>query len=153
MAIEEAKDLSQFSVDELHASLMSHEHRLSRATNSSLENAFKAQISFFQGRGRGRSNYRGRGRSPHRGGRSNPSSLSGRGNNQNPSQGSRHNQAQCQRYDKSHVQRHYYKKYGHYANDGRKNKYDVSSKPSANFIKENQNHDSMFLACNVAKEK
>ena len=34
VAIEETKDLSQFAVDELHGSLMSHEHRLSRAMNS-----------------------------------------------------------------------------------------------------------------------
>ena len=72
VAIEEKKDLSQFSVDELHASLMSYEHRLNRETNSSLEHAFKTQFYFGQGRGRGRSNYRGRGRSLHRGGRSSP---------------------------------------------------------------------------------
>ena len=34
VAIEETKDLSQFSVDELHASLMSYEHRLSITRNS-----------------------------------------------------------------------------------------------------------------------
>ena len=51
VAIEETNDLSRFSVDELHASLMSHEHRLNRETNSSLEHAFKTQMSFGQGRG------------------------------------------------------------------------------------------------------
>jgi len=91
-----------------------------------------------------------------------------------------HNQAQGHRYDKSQVQCHYYKKYGHYANECRKKQYDISNKPSVNFTnekyghyanecrkkkcdirnkpsvnfkKENQNHDSMFLACNVAQEK
>ena len=44
VAIEETKDLSQFSVDELHASLMSHEHSLNKATKSSLENAFKKNL-------------------------------------------------------------------------------------------------------------
>ena len=39
--IEETKDLSNFSVDELHASLITHEQRLSRNENSSLEQAFK----------------------------------------------------------------------------------------------------------------
>ena len=39
--IEETKDLSQFTVDELSASLMSHEHRLSRGIDSSFEQAFK----------------------------------------------------------------------------------------------------------------
>lgn len=49
VAIEETKDLSQFSVDDLNASLISHEHRLNRATSSSLEHAFKTQVSFGQG--------------------------------------------------------------------------------------------------------
>ena len=43
--------------------------------------------------------------------------------------------------------------YGHYANECRKKQYDISKKPSANFIKENQNHDNIFLACNIAQEK
>ena len=150
VAIEETQDLSQFTLDELNASLISHEHRLNRATSSSLEHAFKAQVSFGQGRGRGRSYARGRGRSSHRGGRSNPSSPNGRGSNQNPSQGPSQNQAQGQRYDKSQVQFHYCKKYGYYPNECRKKQYDISNKPNVNFTKENQNHDRMFLACNVA---
>eukprot|EP00253_Pinus_taeda_P033405 PITA_33405 len=94
VAIEERKDLSQFLVDELNASLISHEHRLNRTTSSSLEHAFKTQVSFGQGRDRGRSYARGRGRSLHRGGRSRPSGSNERGNNQNPSQGPSQNQAQ-----------------------------------------------------------
>ena len=54
VAIEETMDLSQFLEDELHASLISHEHRLNRGSNSSLEHAFKTELSFGQGRGRGR---------------------------------------------------------------------------------------------------
>ena len=42
--IEETKDLSMFTVDELHASLMGHEQRLIRTTKSSLEHAFKTQM-------------------------------------------------------------------------------------------------------------
>eukprot|EP00253_Pinus_taeda_P026366 PITA_26366 len=94
VAIGDTKDLSQFSADELHASLILHEHRLNRASSSSLEHAFKTQVSFRHGRGGGRSYARGRGRSPHKGGRSNPSSSSARGNKQNPSQGPSQNQAQ-----------------------------------------------------------
>eukprot|EP00253_Pinus_taeda_P026831 PITA_26831 len=60
VAIEETKDLSQFIVDELSASLMSHEHRLSRGTDSSFEEAFKTQMSFSQRKGQGRVNNRGR---------------------------------------------------------------------------------------------
>eukprot|EP00253_Pinus_taeda_P025292 PITA_25292 len=41
--IEETKDLSNFLVDELHASLITHEQRLSRNENSSLEQAFKTR--------------------------------------------------------------------------------------------------------------
>ena len=69
VAIEETKDLSQLSVDGLHALLISHEHVLNRETNSSLEHAFKTQVSFGQDTGRGRSYDRGRGRSPHKCGR------------------------------------------------------------------------------------
>eukprot|EP00253_Pinus_taeda_P025372 PITA_25372 len=66
--IEETKDLSSFSVDELHASLLTHKQRLSRNENSSLEKALKTQMSFGRGRGQGRGNKRGRGRSQKRGG-------------------------------------------------------------------------------------
>jgi len=37
--IEETKDLSKFTVDEIHASLMTHEKRLRRSVNPSLEHA------------------------------------------------------------------------------------------------------------------
>ena len=55
--IEETKDLSKFTVDELHASLMTHEQRLGRTINPCLAHAFKTQMPF--GRGRGRSQNRG----------------------------------------------------------------------------------------------
>jgi len=153
ISIEYTKDLSQLLVDEIHASLISHEHRLNKETISSLEHVFKTQFSFGQGRRRGRSYVRGRGRSPHKGGIRSPSSLSGRGKNKNPSQGLRKNQAQGQRYDKYQVQFHYYKKYGYYENECREKQYDIRNKPSVNFKKLNKNHDSMILACNVAQEK
>ena len=46
--IEETKDLTNFSVDELHASLITHEQRLSRNENSSLEKVFKTRMSFWK---------------------------------------------------------------------------------------------------------
>lgn len=154
VTIEETKDLSQFSVDELHASLISHEHRLSRTANTSLEHAFKSQVSISHGRGRGRSNFRGRGRNFHRGRGGSPSSSSGRGSSQYSCQNPSQNHLQIQRYDKSQVQCHYCKKFGHYMNECRKKQYD-SRQQNANFIKENQNQKSeqptMFLACNVAQ--
>lgn len=81
--IEETKDLSNFSVDELHASLITHEQRLSRNENSSLEQAFKTQVSFGRGRGQGSGNKRGRGRSQSRGRRNSPKNAQGRGSDPN----------------------------------------------------------------------
>ena len=118
---------------------MSHENRLDRATNSSLENAFKTQISFGRGRGQGRSNYQGGGRSPQRGGINNPPSKSRRGSNQNQSEGSSQHQAQGQRYEKSQVQCHYCKKYGNYANEYRKKQNDMNNRKNTNFAKEYKN--------------
>ena len=83
ITIEETNDLSNFSVDELHASLITHKQRLSRNENSSLEQAFKTQMSFGRGRGQGRGNKRGRGRSQNRGGRNSPANAQGRGSNLN----------------------------------------------------------------------
>eukprot|EP00253_Pinus_taeda_P035440 PITA_35440 len=85
--IEETKDLSNFSVDELHASLITHEERLSRNENSSLEQAFKTQMSFGRGRGQGRGNKRGRGKSQNKGGRNSPANAQGRGSHPNQNQG------------------------------------------------------------------
>ena len=42
VTLEENKDPSQFTIDELQASLINHEHRMSR-TNTSLEGAFFAR--------------------------------------------------------------------------------------------------------------
>jgi hypothetical protein len=153
VAIEETKNLSQFLVDELYASLISHEHRLKRSVDTSLEHAFKTQPSVSQRKGRGKS--RGRGRNSYRGGRYSPSSSSGRGNNQGSSQNPSQNQSQGQRYDKFQVQCHYCKKYGHYMNECRKKQYNDNNKQNANFSREyeNQNSDksTMFLAYNVAQ--
>eukprot|EP00253_Pinus_taeda_P030021 PITA_30021 len=96
VAIEETKDLSQFTVDELSASLISHEQRLSRGTDSSFEQACKTQMSFSQRKGRGRANNRGRGRSQNRG-RYYPANTSGRSCNQNQDEGSSKRQAHGQR--------------------------------------------------------
>jgi hypothetical protein len=52
VTLEESKDLSQFNLVELQASLINHEHRLNRS-NMSLENAFFTQSSISRGRGRG----------------------------------------------------------------------------------------------------
>lgn len=59
LAIEESKDLSKLSIDELFGSLQNHEYRLSKCDNTSLKNAFKTQLTF--GRGRRRENPRFKG--------------------------------------------------------------------------------------------
>ena len=55
-----------FTIDELQASLINHEHEISR-TNTSLEGALIAQSSISCGRGGGRNKHRGRGRNKHKG--------------------------------------------------------------------------------------
>jgi len=155
--IEETKDLSNFSVDELHASLITHEQRLSRNESSSLKQAFKTQMSFGRGRGQGRGNKRGRGRSQYRGGRNSPANVQGRGSNPNHNQGhgsrqqSGQHHAQGQRYEKSNVQCYYCKKYGHYANECRKKQHDMSNRSSVNIARENISEDNVSLVCNMVE--
>eukprot|EP00253_Pinus_taeda_P010795 PITA_10795 len=150
--IEETKDLSNFSVDELHASLITHEQRLNRNENSSLEQALKTHMSF----GRGRGNKRGRDRCQNRGGRNSPTNAQGRGSNPNQNQGQCSSQqsgkyhAQGQRYEKSNVQCYYYKKYGH-ANECRKKQHDMNNRFSANITRENISQDNVLLSCNMAE--
>ena len=52
VTLEEHIDMSTFTIDELQASLINHEHRLSR-TQTSLEGAFVAQSSISYGIGKG----------------------------------------------------------------------------------------------------
>ena len=52
-AIEEAKDLEKLTVDELMGSLLSHEARIDRNKDSTLETAFKCQVYISRDRGRG----------------------------------------------------------------------------------------------------
>ena len=67
VTLEEHTDMTTFTIDELQASLINHEHRLSR-TQTSLEGAYSTQSSISHGRGKGRNNFRGRGRIYSRGG-------------------------------------------------------------------------------------
>jgi hypothetical protein len=143
-AIEEAKDLSTLSIDELTGSLLSFESRLNRNEESSHENAFKAHVSFSRGRGRGR----GRGGSRGRG-------RSGRSNG-NGDQDHHHNHegGNCdkKRSDKSNIQCYYCNKFGHYAHQCKKKKADQANH-NANVTNTSEDKDDMlFLTCHAAHE-
>ena len=85
MTLEEKKDMSVFTIDELQASLINHEH-IVNITHTSLEGAFATQSSISRVRGRGRNNFKGRGRSSSRGGRGkSPANVTGIRENQNSS--------------------------------------------------------------------
>lgn len=59
LVIEEFKDLTQLSVNELLGYFLSHESRMNRNDDSELENYFKSKVSISRGRGRSRSRGRG----------------------------------------------------------------------------------------------
>jgi hypothetical protein len=122
VTLEESKDLSRFSLDELQASLINHENRLNRSTMS-LHNAFSTQSYVSCGKGRGSDNSRGKGRSFVRGGCSNsPGNIGGRGPNPSTSQPS------SQRTNKLNIKFHYCKRYVHYAYECRKRQYNQNKK-------------------------
>eukprot|EP00253_Pinus_taeda_P023579 PITA_23579 len=135
--IEETKDLSNFSVDELHTSLITHEQRLSRNENLSLEQVFKTQMSFGRGRGQGRGHKRGRGRSQNRGGRNSLANAQERGSNPNQNQGQGSSQ------QSGH----------HHAQGQRKKQHDMSNRTSANITRENMSQDNVLIACNMVETK
>jgi hypothetical protein len=55
-AIEESKDLSVLTVDELFGSLQSHEDRMKRYEENSTENAFYTKLHFSKGKTSGETN-------------------------------------------------------------------------------------------------
>ena len=120
MTIEEAKDLTILTMDELMGILRTHEHRINRSTaSSSQEKIFKAK-SNSRGKGRGRNgsckNSRDRGHG--NGGQRNVAAESseradGASISQNTSKGGKKNYNS----NKSNVECYYCHKYGHYASE------------------------------------
>jgi hypothetical protein len=49
-AIEESKDLSVLTVDELFGSLQSHKNKMKRYKENSIKNAFHTKLQFFKGK-------------------------------------------------------------------------------------------------------
>eukprot|EP00253_Pinus_taeda_P028745 PITA_28745 len=153
VSIEESKDLTHLSVNELMGSLQSHEQRINRSSTKSIEQAFQARGNIFKdksgssheesedtfgrGRGRGQTYRGGRGR-----GRFFSASNKGRGNDE--SDGGK-------RFNKSEVQCFYCKKFSHYKRNCWKNQ-----TQKAKFFEEKEVVGTLFLASNstnnVSKE-
>ena len=127
MTIEDVKDLTILTMDELMGILQTHEHRINRSTtSSSQEQAFKAQ-SNSRGRGRGRkgSSINSRGRDQGNGGQRNATvESSGRADGARSSQNTSRIGKKNYNSNKSNVECYYGHKYGHYANECWKNKID-----------------------------
>jgi hypothetical protein len=126
VVIEESKDLTTYSMDELVGSLKNYEDRLNRNDNTSLEHAFKTQMTFGRDRGRGNPGFRGRGSGRNNFQREERKNQDpgGRRNQSFSSRESNHNEA-SQRYDKSKIQCYYCKKYGHFTNECQKKQADM----------------------------
>ena len=65
-AIEESKDLTQLSIDELSGSLQAHEVRMNKSAEKSEEKAFQAKVDITNTKYYGRMAGRGQGRGFHR---------------------------------------------------------------------------------------
>ncbi|XP_058010342.1 uncharacterized protein LOC110651669 [Hevea brasiliensis] len=153
-AIEESKDLEELTVAELQGSLFSHEERMKRYDNISIENAFYSKMQLSQGeKGVGgsssKSNFnKGRGdlsRGRRGGIRGGPfydsTGRGGNGYNQQPrstDKGENRSQIQC----------YYCGKYGHLERFCR------LKEKQANIAQEEEEDEteSLFLACFSAKE-
>ena len=148
VAIEEAHDLSEMSVDELSGALQAHEQSMNeKQADKPIEQALQAQVSIKGEQRRetskkhGSSRGRGRGQSSHF---SNNRSRGGHNNNYGTSDNQNHDQEKSDsnhqqyarrrghgrgrgRYDRSNVECYSCHKRGHYSNECR------SKKSSANF--------------------
>lgn len=150
-AIEESKDMSTYSMNDLMGSLLAHESRMGRSFRKNMEQAFQSKMDFsnkgkhvqssfpsnkasgYSGRGRGRGTFRGRERG--RGRSSSGHQNSGRGNYDRSDQ--RREDIQCYSCNR----------YGHIAvncpNKGT---------TQTNFVEANQEGDNLFIACQESKE-
>ncbi|RVW83084.1 Retrovirus-related Pol polyprotein from transposon TNT 1-94 [Vitis vinifera] len=137
-AIEESKDLSTYSFDELMGSLQSHEVRLSRTEEKNEEKAFytKGETSDQKnggreatGRGRGRGGAHGRG---------------GRGRGRGDAQGDQRQSTEKSR-NKSNIQCYYCKWFGHVQAECWKKE---RQEKQANYVEQEEDQVKLFMAYN-----
>lgn len=152
-AIEESKDTTLLSVDELLRSFQSHEERLNRSQGNSVENAFHTKLNFSKEKGNpgiGDSKENNKYSSSRvRGGRW---SRGRRGGGRSGD----HHQRNCDGNDKSEIRKpqcYYCKRFGHIERFCRlkekQAKFVVKKEEQGNVKQENE---SLFLACFYAKE-
>jgi hypothetical protein len=154
-AIEESKDLSVLTVDELFGSLQSHEDRMKRYEENSKENAFYTKLQFFKGKTSGETNEStGEGSTTRgRGGQFFRERRGGRGGGRSSNNYQYHNGREVEVGDEGEnsyrkPQCYYCKNYGHIE------RYCRLKEKQANFVEEKEKDEieSLFLACYSAKE-
>nr|XP_009777909.1 PREDICTED: uncharacterized protein LOC104227368 [Nicotiana sylvestris] len=127
-SIEESKDFDSMTVEQLEGSLQTHEEKIKRRQEVSLEQLLKTQASFkdYGGEKSYRGNTRGRGRGGHGRGKSNGNNFNnevkmhqifrGRGRGQSRGRGRGYYQENNgQRYDKSNIECYNCHKFGYYS--------------------------------------
>jgi hypothetical protein len=151
VAIEESKDLTTFTIDQLLGSLLSHEARLQRE-NTSLESSFQTQATISKGRGHGGKS-RGRGRGWR--GRSQPQNASHADPDQSHARSSYdrgRGRGRTEAWvDKSKIQCHYCKKFGHYKSECYKRPTNREH-GTAHVAEEEKVQETMFYSCHATTE-
>ncbi|KAH0661062.1 hypothetical protein KY290_029883 [Solanum tuberosum] len=140
-AIEESKDLSVFSFDELMGSLQAHEARINRSVEKNEEKAFQVKDATTKYGDNNGPASRGRGRGGFRGGR-------GRGYGRGRGRNNGHRQSNEQGNTKNGVQCHHCHRYGHIKADC------WFKDQKMNFAaEENEEENYLFMACIDANHK